>query len=147
MYETNRRYFAFELKPNLDPPLHKKWSFPSRISSVNVTKSAGNCAFDHIYWRNPWPKTSFFAQCALSSLLYPKEIFSYNWKISLAAWQNKMTSFPTPTDIVSSSDGILLYLPEENRDFNIDIYLFNIRTEKSKLDVRNYSAEQVLIKI
>ena len=23
--------------------LHKKWSFPQRISSVNVTKSAGNC--------------------------------------------------------------------------------------------------------
>ena len=34
-------------------PLHKKWSFPLRISSVNVTKSAGNCGFGHIYWRNP----------------------------------------------------------------------------------------------
>ena len=33
--------------------LHKKWSFPSRVSSVNVTKSAGNCEFGHIYWRNP----------------------------------------------------------------------------------------------
>ena len=33
-------------------PLHKKWSFPLRISSVNVTKSAGNCGFDHIYWKN-----------------------------------------------------------------------------------------------
>ena len=31
--------------------LHKKWSFPLRIPSVNVTKSAGNCG--HIYWRNP----------------------------------------------------------------------------------------------
>ena len=29
----------------LDNPLHKKWSFPLRISSVNVTKSAGNCGF------------------------------------------------------------------------------------------------------
>ena len=26
--------------------LHKKWSFPLRISSVNVTKSAGNCRND-----------------------------------------------------------------------------------------------------
>ena len=25
--------------------LHKKWSLPLRISSVNVTKSAGNCGF------------------------------------------------------------------------------------------------------
>ena len=33
--------------------LHKKWSFPLRISSVNMTKSAGNCKFGHIYWRNP----------------------------------------------------------------------------------------------
>ena len=24
-----------------------------KISSVNVTKSAGNCGFGHIYWRNP----------------------------------------------------------------------------------------------
>ena len=28
-----------------DVPLHKKWSFLLRISSVNVTKSAGNCRF------------------------------------------------------------------------------------------------------
>ena len=32
--------------------LHKKWSFPIKISSVNVTKSARNCGFSHIYWRN-----------------------------------------------------------------------------------------------
>ena len=33
--------------------LHKKGSFPIRISLVNVTKSAGNCGFGHIYWGNP----------------------------------------------------------------------------------------------
>ena len=58
--------------------LHKNWSFPLRISSVNVIKSAGNCWFGHIYWRNPWWKTSFFEQiesrlihhapCSLQSL-------------------------------------------------------------------------------
>ena len=37
----------------IDLSLHKKWSFPLRISTVNVTKSAGNCGFGHIYWRNP----------------------------------------------------------------------------------------------
>ena len=26
-------------------PLHKKWNFPFRISSVNVTKSTGNCGY------------------------------------------------------------------------------------------------------
>ena len=29
--------------------LHKKSSFPLRISSVNVTKSAVSCGFGHIY--------------------------------------------------------------------------------------------------
>ena len=28
--------------------LHKNWSFPLKISSVNVAKSAGNCGFGHI---------------------------------------------------------------------------------------------------
>ena len=37
--------------------LHKKQSFPLRISSVHVTKSAGNCGFGHIYWRNPSQQT------------------------------------------------------------------------------------------
>ena len=41
--------------------LHKKWSFPLRISSVNVTNSAG--IWSHcICWRNPQWKTSFFVQ-------------------------------------------------------------------------------------
>ena len=33
--------------------LHKKWSFPLGISSVNVTKFAVSCGFAHIYGRNP----------------------------------------------------------------------------------------------
>ena len=32
---------------------HKKWSFPLRISSVNVSKSAGSCGLGHNYWGNP----------------------------------------------------------------------------------------------
>ena len=31
------------------PALYKKWSFPLRISSVNVTKSAGNCDIKQSY--------------------------------------------------------------------------------------------------
>ena len=30
----------------------KKWKFPLRMSSVNVTKSVGNYIFGHIHWRN-----------------------------------------------------------------------------------------------
>ena len=43
--------------------LHKKWSFPLRNSSVNVTKSVVTSGFGHIYWINPYWKTSFFVQC------------------------------------------------------------------------------------
>ena len=39
--------------------LHKKWSFPLRISWVNVTKSVVSCGFGHIYRRNLWWKTYF----------------------------------------------------------------------------------------
>ena len=35
----------------IDLSLQKKWSFPVRISWVNVTKSEGNCWFGHIYWK------------------------------------------------------------------------------------------------
>ena len=31
----------------------KKWRFPLRISSANVTKPAGNCGFGHVFWRSP----------------------------------------------------------------------------------------------
>ena len=40
-------------------PLRKKWSFPLRIPSVNVTKSAVCYGFGYIYCRNPSWKTSF----------------------------------------------------------------------------------------
>ena len=38
----------------------QKWSFPLKISSVNVTKSAGDCGFGYIYWRNLSWKFLFF---------------------------------------------------------------------------------------
>ena len=60
-----------------------KWSFLLRVSSVNVTKSAGN-------WRNPYWKTSFFVQWTLLSKkrikqfgflfeICNKSIFVENW--------------------------------------------------------------------
>ena len=55
--------------------LHKKWSFPWRISSVNVAESAGNCGFGHIYWRNPWWKTSIFVQWDKSIVHNSNQIF------------------------------------------------------------------------
>ena len=41
--------------------MHKKWNFSLSIPSINVTKSAGNCGFGHIYWRNPYWKTFLYS--------------------------------------------------------------------------------------
>ena len=40
------------LRVKIETSLHKKWSFPLNIYSVNVTKSAGNRGIGHYYWRN-----------------------------------------------------------------------------------------------
>ena len=41
---------------------NKQWSFPWRISSVNMTKSTVSCGFGHTYCGNLQRKTSFFVQ-------------------------------------------------------------------------------------
>ena len=73
--------------------VHKKWSFPLRISSVNVTKSARNWLFGHIYWKISSWKTSIF--CAMSKgALYeiPTKSFKGLWerwygiKLSIASF-------------------------------------------------------------
>ena len=65
-----------------------KWSFPLRISSVNVTKFAVSCGFGHIYWRNPRWKTLFFVQWKfyffnvnfLLPVFFPKIVKNLIWK-------------------------------------------------------------------
>ena len=50
MGKSNRLWWRFWCFSSL----HKKWSFPNfpRISSVDVTKSAGDCRFAHIYLKD-----------------------------------------------------------------------------------------------
>ena len=64
------------------PALHKKWSFPLRISSVDVTISAGNCRFGYVYWRNPSWKTSYFVQCWCSRYICSADIINLSIKLS-----------------------------------------------------------------
>ena len=56
----------------------KKRNFPLRISSVNVTKSAGNYGFSHIYWRNSQWKISFFAVLDSLSLMWVFGLFQFS---------------------------------------------------------------------
>ena len=74
--------------------LHKRWSFTLRISSVNVTKSAGNCGFGHIYRRNFLWKTSFFVQCMF------RNTFDYMWNI----WKLCMKTCWNPFNCFFSED-------------------------------------------
>ena len=92
------------------PTLHKKWSFPLRISSVNVTKSAGSCAFGHIHCRNAYWKTSFFVQCTFADN-FNKKVATFNrkyWSHNTfqvnafrAKWENRNNYYLPSTDFVS----------------------------------------------
>ena len=44
--------------------------FPLRIASVNVTKCTVSCGSGHIYWRNPYWKTSYFCAVLLFTPLF-----------------------------------------------------------------------------
>ena len=58
-------------------PLHKKWSSPLKISSVNVTKSAGNCGFGHIYWKKSLMENFIF--CAVIAKIGLTKVFALLW--------------------------------------------------------------------
>ena len=78
--------------------LHKKWSFPLKISSANMTK------FGHIYWRNPYWKTSFFVQLfsqqsvmqigTWNLLMQPTQEYylKYCSKIIINVWVSKLAA-------------------------------------------------------
>ena len=79
---------------------HKKWSFLLKISSVNVTKYAVSCGFDHIYWRKSSWKTSFFVQC----LFLQKECYSCVSTSTLKKNSVFLSSVPSATNSQSSGD-------------------------------------------
>ena len=49
--------------------LHENWGFSWKISSVNLTKPAGNGGFSHINWRSPEWETSFFVPCVYVNVI------------------------------------------------------------------------------
>ena len=66
--------------------LHKRWSFPLRVFSVNVTKSTVFCGFGHIYWRNLDEKNHFLCSdltCGKKKSLFVSEgcnLRCFSWK-------------------------------------------------------------------
>ena len=82
-------------------PLHKKWSFPLRISFVNVTKFAWNCGFGHIYWTNPLWKTSFFVQC--TTLWWQEKSLVFVWQLYLEKTRYLQSDFVVQQIIMRTS--------------------------------------------
>ena len=79
------------------PTLHKKRSFPLRISSVNVTKFVGNCGFGHIFTEEIL-NVKFHFLCS--------ETMSVSWTLSSIILKNGQTYFKnfaafTPQDFWS----------------------------------------------
>ena len=92
-------------------PMDKKLNFLLRIASVNMTKSAGNCRFGHIYWRNPPWKTSFSARWMLAHL---RPMFhSYRNQLTQLPWQSKgqMVMIKEPGDFIGEGAVIVNHHP------------------------------------
>ena len=103
------KYFTL-CEPNVWHTLHKKWSFPLRISSLTVTKATGNCGFAHIYWRHPWWKTSFFVQgrthsgdfcfCLLANFIM-ELLMTNKWWYSMMIFQHCTKSQTVESIVIS----------------------------------------------
>ena len=76
----------------------QKIKFSITVSSVNVTKSAGNCGFSHICWRNPYWKTSFFVPCphisssSYSPILFPSSPPLSSSSFLLSRWYSSLSN-------------------------------------------------------
>ena len=98
--------------------LHKKWNFLLRTSSVNVTKSAGNCGFGYIYWRNPKWKASFFVQCLT---------YFFNFSSTCYIWTKNMLRtcmcyFGDTFRIVMQMGVVVLSLFSQARNFLVKLF-------------------------
>ena len=80
--------------------LHKKWSFPLRISSVYVTEFAVSCRFGHVYWRIPKLKTSFLLQCLTMFWIQCSEYSLYS--------RDVITTLPNIYDELFCADNLWL---------------------------------------
>ena len=70
--------------------LHKKWSFPLRISSVNVTKSAVYSLISHQFGSVVMQLTEWFSDCdlILTNLAWNLPLLKYIWIEITTIWSN-----------------------------------------------------------
>ena len=76
--------------------LHKKWSFPLRISSINLTKSAGNCDLVTFTEEILHGKFHFLCSVSFCGFLYSETLLSslpkllplnvLRWSLKIGPW-------------------------------------------------------------
>ena len=103
--------------------LYKKWSFPLRIFSLNVTKFALSCGKS---WRNPKWKTSFFVELSLREKFPNTEllvhIFLYSDLIQENTDQKKLRIF-SHSGYSSQSISTFFTILCEHHEFSPGIFL------------------------
>ena len=98
LYLNTKKIDKFNLKINFTPHglekflLHKKWSFPLKISSVNVTNSAENCGFWSHLLKKPLMENSIFLWSGLS--------FSINNRLNFVDWFKFLRSLDSLAEMV-----------------------------------------------
>ena len=103
----------------------KKWSFPLRISSVNVTKSAVSCGFGHIYWRN---MENFIFLCSASQFHRVLQICSNECWIR-ARWIIDKNNNVYKTKMTETIHMLILQhqILKAQKSFNHDEYCYHIK--------------------
>ena len=82
------------LKTTDQNSLRKKWCFPLRVSSVNVTKSAVSCGFGHIYWKKSLMENFIFCTVISSEKITLPSILWLFWILrSVSICENMASKF------------------------------------------------------
>ena len=82
---------------------HFTKSFLLTVSLVNVTKSAGNCRFGHIYWRNPSWKTSSLCSAGTMFWTFYKHSGWRNYLLFRGDLEVNLITYILTVDLVKKS--------------------------------------------
>ena len=113
--------------------LNRKWSFPLRISSVNVTKSAVSCWFGHIYWRILNGKFRFLCFAKVSTRFLSQEYLFGNFLQTFIKGSGAEFIFSKSKYILNTFRGIRLKYENCSLRHLFLRHSYNIETTKASL--------------
>ena len=124
--------------------LHRKSSFPLGISSVNVTRSAGNCEFGHFYGRNPKCKISFFVQCMRHQIIPTLQEDKSGTVVTYIRINDKLNRCNRGLIIKNIQQ---IYITCKNSNVNLIIIFSIISCKRADNSVKYYPANIFLFKV